>query len=76
MNLITADMPPCEMPSSNLVPLLAGELGTGILIGVTLGSLALPLVWLAFGNIALATTVALALIVASGVATTIGFLLP
>ena len=38
--------------------------------------LALPLVWLAFGNAALAMTVAAALLVASSVATTIGFLLP
>jgi magnesium transporter len=46
------------------------------LIGATLGSLALLLVWLAFGNLALAVTVALALLIASSVATTIGFLLP
>ena len=38
--------------------------------------LAFPLVWLAFGNAALAMTVAAALLVASSVATTIGFLLP
>jgi magnesium transporter len=33
-------------------------------------------VWFAFGSAALATTVAIALVVASSVATTIGFLLP
>ena len=50
-----------SLTAADLVPLLAGELGTGILIGVTLGSLAFPLVWLAFGSVALATTVAIAL---------------
>jgi magnesium transporter len=65
-----------SLTGADLVPLLAGELGTGILIGATLASLAFPLVWLAFGSPALAATVALALIVASSVATTIGFLLP
>jgi magnesium transporter len=65
-----------SLTGADLAPLLAGELGTGVLIGVTLGSLALPLVWLVFGNIALAATVAIALVVAGSVATTIGFLLP
>jgi magnesium transporter len=59
-----------------LTPLLAGELGTGVLIGVTLGLLAYPLVWLAFGSAALAATVAVALMVASSLATSIGLLLP
>ena len=65
-----------SLTGADLAPLLAGELGTGILIGAALGSLACPLVWLAFGSLALAATVAIALIVASSVATTIGFLLP
>ena len=65
-----------SLTGADLLPLLAGELGTGILIGVALGSLAFPLVWLAFGSVALATTVAIALTVASSIATTIGFLLP
>jgi magnesium transporter len=65
-----------SLTGADLMSLLAGEFGTGILIGSTLGMLAFPLVWLAFGNAALATTVALALVVASSVATTIGFLLP
>jgi magnesium transporter len=65
-----------SLTRADLAPLLAGELGTGILIGAALGSLAYPLVWLVFGSAALAATVALALIVASSVATTIGFLLP
>ena len=47
-----------------------------MLIGMALGSLAFPLVWLAFGSAPLAATVAMALAAACSVATTIGFLLP
>lgn len=65
-----------SLTEADLVPLLMGELGTGILIGAALGCLAFPLVWLAFGSIGLATTVAIALVVASSIATTIGLLLP
>jgi magnesium transporter len=65
-----------SLSGASLAPLLADELGTGILIGVTLGALTYPLVWLGFGSAALAATVALALVVASSVATTIGLLLP
>lgn len=65
-----------SLTDAKLIPLLIGELGTGILIGTTLGCLALLSVWLVFGNIALATTVAIALVVASSIATTIGLLLP
>mgnify|MGYP001202547546 CR=1 FL=1 len=65
-----------SLTSADLVPLLAGEVGTGVLIGGTLGALAFPLVWLAFGSAGLAATVAIALTAASGVATTIGFMLP
>jgi magnesium transporter len=65
-----------SLSGASLFPVLAEELATGILIGITLGSLAYPLVWLGFGSNALAATVAIALIVASSVATTIGLLLP
>lgn len=65
-----------SLANAGLASLLAAELATGVLIGLTLGSLALPLVWLAFGSVALAATVAIALVVASSVATTIGLLLP
>jgi magnesium transporter len=65
-----------SLTGADLVPLLAGEVGTGLLIGIALGSLAFPLVWLAFASAALAATVAMALAAASSVATTIGFLLP
>ena len=65
-----------SLTGADLIPLVAGELGTGLLIGMTLGSLTLPLVWLAFGSPTLAAAVAIALVVASSVATTIGFVLP
>ena len=65
-----------SLTGADLLPLLVGELGTGVLIGAMLGCLAFPLVWIAFGSISLAATVALALIVASSIATTTGFLLP
>jgi magnesium transporter len=65
-----------SLTGADFGPLLAGELGTGVLIGAALGCLAFLLVWAAFGNIALAATVAIALIVACSIATTIGFLLP
>jgi magnesium transporter len=65
-----------SLTGADLAPLLAGELGTGILVGVALASIAYPLVWMTFGSAALAVTVAIALIVASSVASTIGFLLP
>jgi magnesium transporter len=65
-----------SLTAAELRPLLAGELGTGVLIGGTLGLLAFPLVWMTFASTALAATVAVALFVASTVATTIGLLLP
>jgi magnesium transporter len=61
---------------ARLGPLLAGEVGTGILIGLALGLIACPLVWLAFGSMALAATVSIALVAASSLATSIGLLLP
>lgn len=65
-----------SLTSADLAQLLVSELCTGVLLGVALGSLAYPLVWLAFGSSALAATVATALVAASSIATTIGFLLP
>lgn len=65
-----------SLTGADLAPLLMGELGTGVVIGTTLGCLAFPLVWLGFGSIGLATTVAIALVVASSIATTIGLVLP
>jgi len=56
--------------------LLAGELRTGLLIGVTLALLALAPIWWWFGDAQLALAVAIALLAASACATTIGFALP
>ncbi len=56
--------------------LLAGELKAGLLIGLILGGLIFPVVWLVFGDVRLAIAVALALFAASGVSTSIGLFLP
>ena len=56
--------------------LLAGELRTGLLIGLALGSLTFPAVWLAFGDARLAAAVSGTLLVAGGIATSVGLLLP
>lgn len=56
--------------------MLAAELRTGLLMGGVLGLLAFPMVWLVFGELALAAAVALALSGASMVATGLGLLLP
>jgi magnesium transporter len=59
-----------------LGPMLAGELRTGVLIGAALGVLALPAAYLGTGDPRLALAVALAIVVAGTIATTIGLLLP
>ncbi len=56
--------------------LAAGELRTGLLIGLVLALLAFPLVWLVFGEIRLAAAVAAALGAASMVASLLGLALP
>jgi magnesium transporter len=56
--------------------LLRGEIVTGLLIGLALGLIALPIVWLSFGDVRLAASVALALFGAGAMATGMGFLLP
>lgn len=56
--------------------LLRGELRTGLIIGLVLGGLTWPAVWLAFGDIRLAFAVAGALLVAGALATTVGLVLP
>jgi magnesium transporter len=56
--------------------LISGELRTGLLMGAIVGLLALPAVWLIFGDQNLAIAVSLALLVAGGAATSIGLLLP
>lgn len=56
--------------------MIAGELRTGLIIGLTLGALTFPVVWLIFGDARLALAVSLALLTAGSVATSIGFLFP
>lgn len=65
-----------SLSHARLSSLVAGELRTGLLIGITLGAITLPLVWLVFGDLQLALAVSLALLCAGGVATTIGLVLP
>jgi magnesium transporter len=61
---------------SSIGALLAGELATGTLIGLALAALALPLVWVAFGSLALAAAVAGAIVAAGAAACGVGLLLP
>lgn len=56
--------------------LLVDELRTGLLIGFTLGALSLPIVAAVFGDVRLGASVALAIVVAGAMATTIGLVLP
>ncbi|MDP3555063.1 magnesium transporter [Methylocystis sp.] len=65
-----------SLTDSALLPLFAGELGTGALLGAMLGGLAFPIVWFFFSSVGLAATVGISLAVASTIATTFGFLMP
>jgi len=56
--------------------LLIGELRTGLLIGIALGGLTFPAVWLVFGDLRLTIAVSGALMLAGVIATGIGLLLP
>jgi len=56
--------------------LLLGELRTGLLIGLALGGMTFPAVWLAFADLRLAFAVSGTLLVAGVIATSIGLLLP
>jgi magnesium transporter len=56
--------------------LLAGELRTGLIIGLTLAALSFPMVTLVVGEPRLAAAVALAVLLAGALASTIGLLLP
>jgi magnesium transporter len=55
---------------------VAAEIGTGMIVGPVLSTLALPLVSIVFGNVMLGVTVAIALFIATIVSTIVGFLLP
>lgn len=65
-----------SLTDSSLLPLFAGELGTGALLGSMLGCLAFPIVWFFFSSVGLAATVGISLAVASTIATAFGFLMP
>jgi magnesium transporter len=56
--------------------LLRDEAGAGLIIGFAFGALAFLGVVLAFGDLRLAAAVALAVLVAGGMATTVGLLFP
>lgn len=65
-----------SLTSSGLSGLMVAELLTGCTIGAVLGLIALPLVWFGFGALDLAVAVAITLVGASTLATTLGFMLP
>ncbi|HET7688044.1 MAG TPA: magnesium transporter [Candidatus Macondimonas sp.] len=65
-----------SLSHAGLARLVGGELRTGLLIGLIMGVITFPCVWLAFGDPSLALAVAVALFAAGGMATTVGLLLP
>jgi magnesium transporter len=65
-----------SLSHTRLGRLVGGEMRTGLIIGLVLGAITIPAVWIAFGDGRLAIAVALALFFAGGVASTIGLLLP
>lgn len=52
------------------------EILTGLVVGLTIGAVTFPTVWLAFGSVELAAAVALALLAACGMATFVAMSLP
>jgi magnesium transporter len=65
-----------SLSHARLGRLLGGEIRTGLLLGGVLGAITFAGVWLAMGDVRLALAVAIALVVAGGLATAIGFTLP
>jgi magnesium transporter len=65
-----------SLSKASLEDLLAGELQTGFLIGLALGVVSFPVVLAGFGNLHLAIAVALTVMVAGAVATSVGLLFP
>lgn len=65
-----------SLSHARLGRLIGGELRTGALIGLVLALLAAPAVWLAYGNLRLASAVSIALASAIVVASMLGLLLP
>jgi magnesium transporter len=52
------------------------ELATGALLGITLAGLAFPIIWLGWGDVAVAASVAVAMLAASSTATGVALCLP
>lgn len=65
-----------SLSHARLGPLLGREVRTGLLIGAVLGTLVFVLVWLGYGNVRLASAVAIAVLFAGAAATSIGLVLP
>jgi magnesium transporter len=65
-----------SMSQNSLRNLLTGEIWTGFLIGLCLGTISFPIVLAGFGNLRLAFTVAFTILMAGGVATSVGLLFP
>lgn len=65
-----------SLSGATLPQLLRGELSAGLFIGAALGVVIFPSVLLAFGDLHLASAVTLAVVVAGGLATSIGLLFP
>lgn len=65
-----------SLSHADLHHLVVGESRTGIIIGMILGLLTFPFVWVFFADINLAIAVSLSLVIASSIASTIGMLLP
>jgi magnesium transporter len=65
-----------SLSETSLFALLAAEVGTAIVVGLVLSALALPLIWVFFGDVKLGLAVAVSLFFATAVATAVGVLLP
>lgn len=65
-----------SLSTAGLARLLRGEIVTGSLLGAVMAGVALPTIWLVFGDLRLAFAVSAALLTAGAVATTMGLLLP
>jgi magnesium transporter len=65
-----------SLSATRIPRLVAGEIATGMLIGGVLAAVAFLAVWLSFSNVHVAATVALAIIAAGTVATSVGSFLP
>jgi magnesium transporter len=65
-----------SLSDTSLLSLFAAEVGTAMIVGFILSALALPLIWLVFGDAMLGLAVAIALFLATTVATAVGVLLP